>query len=164
MTGLSRCPSHVGRSRTEASGSLAVGRQFCPSSLSQPFRASISTCTSASARSSGPHRKPICPSPKLGFAFLKPMIFGPAFLLGSRNPLSCSRAHGALLPRCYCGCGLRRRGWRFATQLPPNVGDLFFNLVRLMLIPDQRSFQKGLVVGVHRAKCIIERRTSEPKF
>jgi len=72
-------------------------------------------------------------------------------------------AHGAE----PCLLHYRRRGWRlsgFPFEFPLKLGHLGFDLFQLVLIPDQCSFQEGLVVGCHRAKCIIERPTNEPKL
>src|ERR1035441_6689645 len=88
---------------------------------------------------------------KLG-TFLLAVILCPAFLLSGRDPLARRRAHAAPL-RGSCGFGLRGR--RFAAQLPPNVGDFFCELRRLVPISDQCSFQEGVVVYAHRPKFII---------
>jgi len=92
------------------------------------------------------------PQIESGFNFLLAVILFPAFLLSGRDALARRRAHGAsLLGRCRRGS----YGSRFAAQLPPDVGDLFCELRRLVLISDQCSFQERMVVCGHRPKFII---------
>ena len=94
-----------------------------------------STNTSTAAYSRNPNGNLKCSlRSKLGLGFFLLVIFGPTLFLSGRDALARCRAHGALLHRG--SRSFRRRGLRFASQLPPNVGDLFCELIRLMLIPD----------------------------
>ena len=105
--------------------------------------------TSAHIRWSGPDRQFWIPlGRKLGLSFFQPVILCPAFLLSGSNPLARCGAHGASFSRSSrFGCCSERR---FRAQLPLNVSDLFRQLLCLVLITDQCSFQKGVVVCTHR--------------